>query len=128
MKIPLFQILKRYNARADFLSSKDFKKTHGGMEIFMTDYNKNTPSPEEVDFDSLELLCEVSDDFDADVKISLLRSCSILAYKRYSQYSAVAKIYCGNSNLGVMIYVPKDKLNEAREILDAPFDTDEMQP
>lgn len=94
----------------------------------MIDYNKeNMPPMDEVDFNKLEFLCEVDNDFEADVKISLLRSCGILAYKRYSQYGAVAKIYCGSSNLGVMIYVPKDNLEESREILDAPFDTSELE-
>ncbi|MBE7026531.1 MAG: dihydrofolate reductase [Ruminococcaceae bacterium] len=90
------------------------------------DYNDNMPPIDEIDFNEFELLCTVDDEFDADVKISLLRSCSIMAIKRYSSYSAVAKIYCGNSNLGVMIYVQKDKLDEAREILNAPFDESEL--
>ena len=74
----------------------------------MVDYNENMPPMEDVNFNDLVLLEEVNNDFEADVKISLLRSCSILAFKRYSQFSAVAKIYCGSSNMGVMIYVPKD--------------------
>ncbi len=95
-------------------------------ENVMIDYNENKPLIDEVDFTNYEFLCEVNDDFDADVKVSLLRSCSIMAYKRYTNFSAVAKVYCGNSNLGVMIYVPKDKLDEAREILEAPFDESEL--
>ncbi len=91
------------------------------------DYNVNKPSLDEIDFSAYEKLCEVENDFDADVKVSLLRSCSIMAIKRYSGHGAVAKIYCGNSNLGVLIYVPKDKIEEAREILEAPFDAEELE-
>lgn len=93
----------------------------------MKDYNNNMPPMESVDFNSLVLLEEVDNDFEADVKISLLRSCSILAYKRYSQFSAVAKIYCGSSNMGVMIYVPESDAEEARKILSAPFDRTELE-
>lgn len=104
---------------------EDGQKASGEM-IEHIDYNENKPSMDEVDFNELEFLCEVDNDFDADVKVSLLRSCSILAFKRYAKYSAVAKIYCGSSNLGVMIYVPKDKLCEAREILESGFDENEL--
>ncbi len=93
----------------------------------MTDYNIDLLSKDDINIEELELLTEVNDDFDADVKISLLRSCSIKAFKRYGSFSAVAKVYCGNSNLGVMIYVPKDQLEEAREILSAPFDEAELE-
>lgn len=92
----------------------------------MKDYNTDRPSLDEVNFNDLVLLEEVNDDFAADVKISLLRSCSIPAFKRYGSFSAVAKVYCGNSNLGVMIYVPKENLEEARQILAAPFDTSDI--
>ena len=103
-----------------------FLANDDNAEADMSDYNENMPSLDEIDFNKFELLCTVDDDFDADVKISLLRSCSVMAIKRYSGYGAVAKIYCGNSNLGVMIYVEKDKLDEAREILEAPFDESEL--
>lgn len=93
----------------------------------MEDYNKNPISVDDINFEDYTLLEEVSDDFDADVKVSLLRSCSIKAFKRYGSFSAVAKVYCGNSNLGVMIYVPKNQLEEAREILAAPFDEGELE-
>ena len=93
----------------------------------MEDYNENMPPMEDVNFNDLVLLEEVNNDFEADVKISLLRSCSILAFKRYSQFSAVAKIYCGSSNMGVMIYVPKDDVEEAKRILSAPFDSSELE-
>ena len=96
-------------------------------EPIMKDYNTDRPNLDEVNFNDLALLEEVNDDFDADVKISLLRSCSIPAFKRYGSFSAVAKVYCGSSNLGVMIYVPKENLEEARQILAAPFDTSEIE-
>ena len=95
-------------------------------EETMKDYNEELPPIETVDFNDLVLLEEVDNDFEADVKLSLLRSCSIRAYKRYSQFAAVAKIYCGSSNMGVMIYVPKADAEEAKKILAAPFDSSEL--
>lgn len=61
------------------------------------------------------------------LKSRFCAQCSILAFKRYSQFAAVAKIYCGSSNMGVMIYVPKDDVEEARKILAAPFDSSELE-
>ena len=80
----------------------------------------------EVDKNMLKEVIEASDDFDADVKIALLDSFGITAFKRYSGFSAVAQVYCGNSNLGVKIYVFDDDLKKAEEILNAPFDESEL--
>lgn len=81
---------------------------------------------DDVDLDKLVWLCDAENDFDADVKISLLRSCGIAAFKRYPGFSAVAKIYCGNTNLGVKLYVGEDELERANEILRSPFDAAEF--
>ena len=74
----------------------------------------------------LSLLCSVGDDFDADVKVSLLHSCGIKAYKKYAGFASVAKIYFGSSSIGVDIYVPTENLEEANEILNAAFDANEL--
>ncbi len=79
-----------------------------------------------VDIQNLVCLCEAGTDFDADVKIALLRSYGIKAFKRYSPFASVAKIYCGSSNLGVMLYVPSESYADAKEIIDAPFDKDDF--
>lgn len=65
-------------------------------------------------------------EFDADIKISLLKSCGIDAYKKYPGFSSAAKVYYGTTNLGVMIYVMSDKAAEAIEILSAPFDENDI--
>lgn len=88
--------------------------------------------PEKANLDKVDLadlvhLCDVSNDFEADVKIALLRSCSIAAYKRYGAFASVAKVYCGNSNLGVRVYVPSKDLEEARQIVNAPFDQEDFE-
>jgi len=79
-----------------------------------------------IDLGDLQHLCDVSTDFDADVMISLLRSCDIPAFKRYGGFQSAAKVYCGNSNTGVKVYVPSSKLEEATEIINAPFDEEEF--
>ncbi len=68
-----------------------------------------------------------ADEFDADIKLSLLRSCGIVAFKRFSGSSAVAKLACGGSNLGVFIYVSSTQYAEAKAILEAPFDANELE-
>lgn len=80
----------------------------------------------EIDENVLVQITQCADDFDADIKISLLESCKIKAYKRYSGFSATAKIYCGNSNLGVRLYVSQQDAQTAKEILEAPFEVSEL--
>ena len=74
----------------------------------------------------LVLLTEVNTTGEADVLISLLDSCGISAQKKYSGFSAVSKVYCGRSNLGVKLYVHKNDYETAKEILEAPFDENEI--
>lgn len=74
----------------------------------------------------LVLLTEVNTTGEADVLISLLDSCGISAQKKYSGFSAVSKVYCGRSNLGVKLYVHKNDHETAKEILEAPFDENEI--
>lgn len=81
---------------------------------------------EEVDLQDLVFLCDAASDFDADIKIALLRSYNIKAFKRYSSFASVAKIYCGSSRLGVKLYVPSENYEEAKEIIDAPVDQDDF--
>jgi|GEM_PF-3085997 len=80
-----------------------------------------------IDLGDVQHLCDVANDFDADVMLSLLRSCGIPCLKRYDGFASAAKVYCGSSNLGVKIYVPSAKLEEATEIINAPFDEDEFE-
>lgn len=86
-----------------------------------------SPDWSKVDLANLKFLCDVSNDFEADVTISLLRSCGIAAYKQYGPFASVAKVYCGNSNLGVRVFVPDKDLEEAREIINAPFDQTDFE-
>lgn len=82
---------------------------------------------ENIDLNDLVLLCDVANDFDADVMISLLRSCDIAAFKKYGGFASAAKVYCGNSNLGVKVYVQSANLDAAKEIINAPFDEQEFE-
>ena len=82
---------------------------------------------ENLDLGDMQHLCDVANDFDADVMLSLLRSCDIPCLKRYGGFASAAKVICGSSNLGVKIYVPSAKLEEATEIINAPFDEEEFE-
>ena len=80
----------------------------------------------EINDDTVAVVTSASDDFDADVKMSLLRSCGIPCFKSYGGFSSVAKVYCGSSSLGINICVLKSNLKKADEILNAPFDENEL--
>ena len=83
---------------------------------------KNKPEPVLVkgqDINNLVHLHSCDSDFEADVIISLLESCDIIAVKRYKNFSHVAKLYCGSSNLGVEIFVGELDFESAKEILSA---------
>ena len=72
-------------------------------------------------------MLKLNDEFDADVKISLLKSCGIVCFKKFAGYSSAAKLLCGNTNLGVYIYVSSAQSEEANAILNAPFDMGELE-
>lgn len=109
--------------------SESEKMSENGVDFCFLVYENKAFSKKHTESENEEAvcICEAEDDFDADIKISLLDSCSIKAFKRYSGSSAVAKIYCGNSNLGVGIYVGKDHAEIAKSILEAPFDMSQIE-
>ncbi len=104
------------------ISTSDAQEENGIVYRF-TVYENNTPMICEK-IEDIECVClmTLSDEFDADVKISLLESCGIRAFKRFGGHSAVAKLYCGGSNLGTYIFVSAAQYDEAKAILNAPFD------
>ncbi len=71
-------------------------------------------------------LAILNDEFEADIKLSLLHSCGITAFKKFGGFSSVAKVYCGSTNLGVYLFVSTAQYAEAKEILEAPFDESEI--
>lgn len=101
-----------------------------GLTYRFTVYENTKPSKrlrETIEnIDCVCLMCD-NDEFDADVKIALLKSCGILAFKKYGGFSSVAKTYCGSSNLGVYIFVSTAQYAEAKAVLEAPFDTSELE-
>ncbi len=82
---------------------------------------------EEINSVSCVCLKICNDEFEADVLISLLESCGILAFKRFGGHSATAKLYCGGSNLGTYIFVSSTQYDEAKAIIEAPFDASEIE-
>ena len=57
----------------------------------------------------------------ADITLSLLESCGIPAFKSGSQ----GKVLLGFAGLGVEIYVPASRLEEAQSLLTAPSGSEE---
>ena len=55
----------------------------------------------------------------ADITVSMLESCGIPAFKVGTQ----GKVVLGFAGLGVEIYVPASRLEEATALLEAPEDT-----
>ena len=63
-------------------------------------------------------LVTVEDDREIDVIESLLRSYGIPLLRKYKWAGGFLKIVMGLSSYGVDLYVPKSRLETAREILD----------
>ncbi len=62
------------------------------------------------------LLVNCADDFEADLIIGILKEEEIIAQKKYRGMGHAMKIY-GGMGRDVDIYVPAEKMTEARQIL-----------
>ena len=71
--------------------------------------------------DAVEAI-RTTNEFEADIFISKLRSFGIPAFLSFPGESGAAKTYCGRSNLTIRIMVPLSKLEEAKEILEPSED------
>lgn len=85
----------------------------------LTDKKPETVTIRGRDINNLSYLTSCITDFEADVVISLLKSCNIYGIKRYNKYSQIAKVFTNSTNLGVDIYVSDDDFKEAKDILSA---------
>ena len=57
---------------------------------------------------------------ETDLTISLLASCGIPCFKYYAKEGGAGKVISGFSGYGADLYVPESRLQEARDILNAP--------
>lgn len=57
---------------------------------------------------------------ETDLTISLLASCGIPCFKYYAKEGGAGKVINGFSGYGADLYVPESRLQEARDILNAP--------
>lgn len=57
---------------------------------------------------------------ETDLTISLLASCGIPCFKYYAKEGGAGKLINGFSGYGADLYVPESRLQEARDILNAP--------
>ncbi len=71
------------------------------------------------EFGDPALLLTLYDDMEADVYISLLTAENSPTFKKYPKTSGLFKIYTGSGLMGVDLYVPSEKLAEAKALLDA---------
>ena len=118
------------DAHADWrLCDTSLTMEEDGVRYCFTVYEnmKVQRSVEMFDYIECTRLMTCEDEFDADVKISLLNSCGIHAFKKYGGFSSAAKIYCGGTNLGTYIYVSVEQYDEAKAILEAPFNESEFE-
>ncbi|MBQ3055123.1 MAG: DUF2007 domain-containing protein [Oscillospiraceae bacterium] len=65
----------------------------------------------------LAYLCNVADGPVGETVLGILRSAEIPYLKKYKSESAIARLYTGNSSMGVEIYVRECDLEAARELL-----------
>jgi hypothetical protein len=66
-----------------------------------------------------EILTEELNDMEADIVISMLKAYGVDAHKEYAGASSIAKIYLGTAVCGVRVMVPPEKLEEAKQLLEA---------
>lgn len=74
---------------------------------------EDAPRPDETP----AFLCEAADEFEADLLIAKLGAEGIYAFKRFQGSDSYNKILLGRTVLGVLLFVGKSDLQEAREIL-----------
>jgi hypothetical protein len=72
------------------------------------------------------VLLEDTSDNEAFYLIPLLESFGIPTHKVYTGCSDVLKLYAGGAAFGVNILVPESRLEEARALLEANIDWDEV--
>lgn len=70
---------------------------------------------QQIDWEYLDIFI---DEQEASMIESFLNSDNILTWKKYPGFSDITKIVGGTTRLGVAIYVPKDRLADARLIVE----------
>lgn len=73
------------------------------------------------------ILTEDVDDREADIVVSMLQAYGIPAEKEFSGASSVLKVCLGTATYGVSVVVPEEKLEMARELLQAEPALDDME-
>ena len=69
----------------------------------------------DIDWEFLDIF---TDEQEANMIESFLNSDNINTWKKYPGFSDISKIVGGMTRLGVAIYVPQDRLDDARLIID----------
>ncbi len=82
-------------------------------EIDTEEIIQNAPS--DIDWAFLDIF---TDEQEANMIESFLNSDNIITWKKYPGFSDISKIVGGMTRLGVAIYVPQDRLDDARLIRD----------
>lgn len=82
-------------------------------EVDSEDIILDTPS--DIDWKYLDIFV---DEQEANMIESFLNSDNIVTWKKYPGFSDISKIVGGMTRLGVAIYVPQDRLDDARLIVD----------
>ncbi len=72
----------------------------------------------------LVLLTQVPGDQECMLTRSLLESYGIPTLYQYTKFSDISHLYAGSSLFGINIFVRRDQLELAQEILNAPVDPD----
>ncbi len=73
------------------------------------------------------LLIAVANDIEADIYKALLESFNIPIRKRYAGAGDYLKVYMGNTNLGVDLYVSEELYDDAMEIINSESDIPETE-
>lgn len=68
---------------------------------------------------NFRILTEEVNDMEADLLVAMLRAYGIDARKEFTGASGVVKLYIGTAVCGVRIIVPRDKYDEAVELMNS---------
>ncbi|MGI6085421.1 MAG: hypothetical protein ACOYIF_08245 [Acetivibrionales bacterium] len=85
-------------------------------------HNKNTGNEHKLPFEGQAFLLTASDSIEAGIIESKLKASNIPVYKKYRGAGAYLNLVLGNTSMGIDLFVPKEKLDEAIGIINSASD------
>ncbi len=90
-------------------------------------FNKKTDNTHKPPFKGQTFLITASDSIEADILESKLSAAGIPVYKKCREPGAYLNLVLGNSSMGVDLFVPEDRLDEANGLLESASDVSDEE-